>query len=50
MISWLTEELVALGHNVTLFGSGDSQARGSSQCGRLPYDSTALSAILTLFT
>ena len=24
VISWLTEELVALGHNVTLFASGDS--------------------------
>src|SRR6186997_1610753 len=24
VISWLTEELVALGHDVTLFGSGDS--------------------------
>ncbi len=23
VISWLTEELVALGHNVTLFASGD---------------------------
>ena len=27
MISWLTEELVALGHNVTLFVSGDSVTR-----------------------
>src|SRR6185312_11440733 len=25
VVSWLTEELVALGHDVTLFGSGDSQ-------------------------
>ena len=25
VISWLTEELVALGHDVTLFASGDSQ-------------------------
>jgi hypothetical protein len=24
VISWLTEELVALGHDVTLFASGDS--------------------------
>src|ERR1700744_6472951 len=25
VISWLTEELIALGHEVTLFASGDSQ-------------------------
>ena len=25
VVSWLTEELVALGHDVTLFASGDSQ-------------------------
>src|ERR1700748_1366030 len=25
VVSWLTEELVALGHEVTLFASGDSQ-------------------------
>ena len=25
VISWLTEELVALGHDVTLFASGDSR-------------------------
>ena len=25
VVHWLTEELVALGHNVTLFGSGDSR-------------------------
>src|SRR6201991_1043517 len=25
VISWLTEELVAMGHDVTLFASGDSQ-------------------------
>ena len=24
VISWLTEELIALGHDVTLFASGDS--------------------------
>ncbi len=24
VVSWLTEELVALGHDVTLFASGDS--------------------------
>ena len=27
VISWLTEELVALGHEVTLFASGDSATR-----------------------
>ena len=25
VVSWLTEELVALGHDVTLFASGDSR-------------------------
>ena len=25
VVHWLTEELVALGHDVTLFASGDSQ-------------------------
>ena len=25
VVSWLTEELVALGHEVTLFASGDSK-------------------------
>ena len=25
VVSWLTEELIALGHEVTLFASGDSQ-------------------------
>src|SRR5689334_7055890 len=29
VVSWLTEELVALGHEVTLFASGDSQTAGS---------------------
>ena len=28
VVSWLTEELVALGHDVTLFASGDSRTRG----------------------
>ncbi len=28
VVSWLTEELVALGHDVTLFASGDSVTRG----------------------
>jgi hypothetical protein len=27
-VSWLTEDLVALGHRVTLFASGDSVTRG----------------------
>ena len=47
VISWLTEELVALGHEVTLFASGEflhlSQAR--SRCGRAPCASTARCAI-----
>ena len=29
IVSYLTEELVAQGHDVTLFASGDSQARWS---------------------
>lgn len=28
VVSWLTEELVELGHDVTLFASGDSRTRG----------------------
>ena len=28
VVSWLTEKLVALGHDVTLFASGDSRTRG----------------------
>jgi glycosyltransferase involved in cell wall biosynthesis len=28
VVSWLTEELVALGHDVTLFGTADSTTRG----------------------
>src|SRR3569623_1733222 len=27
VVSWLTEELVAMGHDVTLFASGDSRTR-----------------------
>ena len=27
VVSWLTEELVALGHDVTLFASGDSKTK-----------------------
>ncbi len=28
VVSWLTEELVGLGHEVTLFASGDSRTSG----------------------
>ena len=28
VVSWLTEELVGLGHDVTLFASGDSRTSG----------------------
>ena len=27
VVSWLTEELVTLGHDVTLFASGDSRTK-----------------------
>ena len=30
VVHWLTEELVALGHDVTLFASGDSHTRPNS--------------------
>jgi glycosyltransferase involved in cell wall biosynthesis len=33
VISWLTEELVALGHDVTLFASGDSQTSARLEAG-----------------
>ena len=29
VVSWLTEELIALGHDVTLFASGDSRTSGA---------------------
>jgi|SRR4051794_30566643 hypothetical protein len=29
VIAWLTEELIDLGHEVTLFASGDSSTRGT---------------------
>ena len=29
VVSWLTEELIALGHEVTLFASGDSVTNGT---------------------
>ena len=31
VVHWLTEELVALGHDVTLFASGDSQHLGETR-------------------
>ena len=36
VVSWITEELVRLGHDVTLFASGDSQTRARlvPQCER----------------
>ena len=51
VVSWLTEELIALGHEVTLFASGDSltsarlEAVGRALCG-----STAPCAIPTRCT
>src|SRR3974390_878101 len=33
VIHWLTEELVALGHDVTLFASGDSHTRARLEAG-----------------
>ena len=30
VVSWLTEELIALGHEVTLFASGDSSDLGGT--------------------
>jgi glycosyltransferase involved in cell wall biosynthesis len=33
VVHWLTEELVALGHDVTLFASGDSQTKGKLDAG-----------------
>ena len=51
VVHWLTEELVALGHDVTLFASGDSctsaklEPRGRGHCG-----STARSVIPMLCT
>jgi glycosyltransferase involved in cell wall biosynthesis len=29
VVAWLTEELIALGHDVTLFASGDSKTSAS---------------------
>ena len=33
VVHWLTEELVALGHDVTLFASGDSQTSAKLEAG-----------------
>src|SRR5467141_2109899 len=33
VVYWLTEELVALGHDVTLFASGDSHTSASLEAG-----------------
>jgi len=32
VVHWLTEELVALGQDVTLFASGDSQTSRETRC------------------
>ena len=32
VVHWLTEELVALGHDVTLFASGNSQHLSKTRC------------------
>ena len=32
VVHWLTEELVALGHDVTLFASGDFTYLGETRC------------------
>ena len=51
VVHWLTEELVALGHDVTLFASGDSRPRRSStRPGRERCASTARCAIRTRCT
>jgi hypothetical protein len=34
VVSWLTEELVALGHDVSLFASGDSRTTAKLVRGR----------------
>jgi hypothetical protein len=49
VVSWLTEDLVELGHSVTLFASGDSLARGCLfRCGRLLCGSADLVSIRLL--
>ena len=46
VVSFLTEELVALGHDVTLFASGDSVTTrpSSTRAGRARFASTRRSA------
>ena len=54
VVSWLTEELVALGHDVTLFASGDSVTRAklitvwprALRLGRPKSDPTAAQGVL----
>ena len=54
VVAWLVDELVALGHQVTLFASGDSQTRGelhavwprALRLGRKGTDPTAACAVL----
>ena len=36
VVYWLTEELVAMGHEVTLFASGDSRTSGKLEAACLP--------------
>ena len=51
VVSWLTEELIALGHEVTLFASAIRRPRPSSRrCGRGRCGSTARCAIPTRCT
>ena len=51
VVHWLTEELVALGHDVTLFASGDSAPPPSSKrSGRARCVSTDRFAIRTRCT
>ena len=47
VVSFLTEELVALGHDVTLFASGDSETRRAARGGlaRALFGLTPASAI-----
>ena len=51
VVHWLTEELVALGHDVTLFASGNSRRpQNSTRPGRRRCGSTGRSAIPTRCT
>ena len=50
VVHWITEELVALGHEVTLFASGDSRPqRNSKRCGQKRCDLMDRSEIQTPF-